>query len=214
MTTSCQLCGKRKAKRTCPGVPGDICPQCCGEQREVTIRCPLDCEFLTEARKHERPQEWIASDLVHPDVPLTEQFMRDHHELVLFVSFTLLGAALETEGAVDSDVREALEAMIKTLRTLNSGLIYETRPANPIAATVQERVQLAFEDVKARMAEEAGRTIPRDAEFIGVLVFLARVAAQHDNRRPRGRAFLDFIRSQFPTMPSDGADGTSLATVP
>ena len=212
MTTTCQMCEKRRAKRACPGVHGDICPQCCGEQREVTILCPLDCEFLVEARKHDRPPEMAKTPLPHLDVPLTEQFMRDHHDLVLFTSFTLVAAALETEGAVDADVREALEAMIKTLRTLDTGLLYETRPANHFAAAIQTRVQVAFEDVKARMAEQTGLTTLRDAEFLGVLVFLVRVAAQHDNRRPRGRAFLDFLRSQFPVTPSKSSDGASLVT--
>src|SRR5712691_3160455 len=40
---SCAICDKRKEKRFCPAVHGRICPQCCGEQREVTLDCPSDC---------------------------------------------------------------------------------------------------------------------------------------------------------------------------
>ena len=37
---SCAICEKRKEKRFCPAIHGRICPQCCGEQREVTLDCP------------------------------------------------------------------------------------------------------------------------------------------------------------------------------
>ncbi len=210
MSATCQLCEKRRAKRACPGVRGDICPQCCGEQREITIHCPLECEFLAEARLHEKQPILTPADVPHPDVELTERFLRDHQELVMFASFTLLQASLSTEGAVDSDVREALEAMIKTLRTLDTGLIYETKPASAFAAQIQGYIQTVFDELRARMAGEAGMKALRDAEFIGVLVFLARVAVQNDNGRPRGRAFLDFLRSQFPSAPSNQAEEPGL----
>ena len=209
MTATCRICEKRRAKRACPAVQDDICPQCCGEQREVTLHCPLDCVFLAEARKHDRPPELTHAEIPHKDVPLTEQFLRDHQELVVFASFTLLQASLEADGAVDSDVREALEAMIRTLRTLDTGLIYETKPTNTFAAQIQGRVQSAFDELRGRMAEQAGMQAIRDAEFLGGLVFLIRVAVQNDNQRPKGRAFLDFLRSQFPPPPSNQAQDRS-----
>ncbi len=212
MSTTCQICEKRRAKRFCSGLRGEICPQCCGEQREISVSCPLDCEFLTEARKHDRPPDVGDRILLHPDIRLTEKFMRDHQDLVLFSSFTLLQACLQTEGAVDSDVREALEALIRTLRTLDSGLIYETRPASVFAAAIKERVQTAFDDLRARMAQQAGFEGLRDAEFLGVLVFLARVADQQDNRRRRGRAFVDFLRSEFPSGPESEGLAVTVAT--
>ena len=53
---SCVICEKRKEKRFCPAVHGRICPQCCGEQREVTLDCPSDCVYLQQAREHEKPR--------------------------------------------------------------------------------------------------------------------------------------------------------------
>ena len=53
MSVPCKLCGKRRARRHCPGIEGDICPQCCGAERENTIHCPSTCEHLREARLHE-----------------------------------------------------------------------------------------------------------------------------------------------------------------
>src|SRR5437764_34102 len=43
---SCVICEKRKEKRFCPEVHGRICPQCCGENPEITLDCPSDCVYL------------------------------------------------------------------------------------------------------------------------------------------------------------------------
>src|ERR1035441_6424798 len=50
----CSICQTRRSRRFCPGVRGEICSLCCGEEREVTVDCPLDCEFLREGRRHEK----------------------------------------------------------------------------------------------------------------------------------------------------------------
>ena len=55
-----------------------------------------------------------------------------------FCTFTLVDAALRTPGAVDSDVLAALAALIRTYRTSESGLVYETRAEDRVAAAVQE----------------------------------------------------------------------------
>src|SRR5271154_1130369 len=124
----CQICGVRKPRRYCPGVRGDICPQCCGTEREVTVDCPLECEYLRESRLHERPPE-AGADTPFPnrDVNVTEEFLRDHESLVIFLCAQLLTASLATTGAIDFDVRDALDSLIRTYRTLESGLYYESK---------------------------------------------------------------------------------------
>src|SRR6267378_4241217 len=47
---SCAICEVRKEKRFCPAVHERICPQCCGEQHEMTLDCPNDCTYLQQAR--------------------------------------------------------------------------------------------------------------------------------------------------------------------
>jgi hypothetical protein len=55
----CPKCSSRKGKRFCPALAAEICPQCCGEHRLVSIPCPQDCphlssEFYQQKRRHER----------------------------------------------------------------------------------------------------------------------------------------------------------------
>jgi len=111
---SCALCEERREKRFCPAVHGKICPQCCGEQREVTLDCPSECPYLLQARQqsrqqarehatahshnhNERPdpldrQAWFR-DLEIPDVEITEQFLYEREELILGLSFALVKSA-------------------------------------------------------------------------------------------------------------------------
>ena len=46
----------------------------------------------------------------------------------------------------------------------------------------------------------------RDADVLGVLVFLERLELQHNNGRRRGRAFLDFLRAYLPEPPAEVAE--------
>ena len=61
--------------------------------------------------------------------------------MLLFGVYSLVKAALRTPGAIDADVLQAVDALIKTQRTSQSGLVYETRAENSIAAAVQRGIQ-------------------------------------------------------------------------
>jgi hypothetical protein len=183
-------------------VHGEICPSCCGTGRENTIDCPLECEYLLEARKHEHPVPIGDGDFPNSDIRLTEDFVARQEHLVMWLSLAL-ALAIDTHKAVDSDAREGLEALIRTYRTRESGLIYETRPQNPYAAEIQEALKLSIEELGKRMQEKSGMYQLRDADVMGVLVFLQRLALQHNNGRPRGRSFLHFLRSMFPAKPQE-----------
>src|SRR4051794_1481104 len=103
---ACAICQTRRPRRFCPGVRGDICSPCCGAEREVTVNCPMECEYLQEARRHERPVELDESQIPNQDVRLTDRFVEEHEMLVNVAGTTLLGAALDTPGVVDHDARE------------------------------------------------------------------------------------------------------------
>ena len=195
MNVSCKICAKRRAKRHCPGVGGEICSVCCGTERENTIDCPLDCPYLREARLHDRPPDLGAlGELPNADIQLKEDFIREQEPLIVWLA-ACVARGIETSKAVDSDAREAIESLIKTYRTLQSGLIYENRPANPYAAGIQEEVKRAIAEMHKRIAEKTGMQTMRDADVLGALIFLQRLELQHNNGRRRGRAFYDFLHA-------------------
>jgi hypothetical protein len=164
----------------------------------MTVDCPLDCEHLREARVHERLPDVNPDEFPNQDIRVTEPFLRDNENLLVWLSAAFTQAGLSTPGAIDQDIREALESLVRTYRTLESGLYYETRPANPIAAAIQQSVQDRVQKVRDELRESRGMETVRDADVLGVLVFLQRLEIQHNNARRRGRAFLDFLRSYFP----------------
>ncbi len=174
----------------------------------MTVDCPLDCEYLREARRHEKPPELSEKDIPHNDIEITERFLEENEVPLAYVSRSLVQAALQTPGAVDLDVREALESMIKTQRTLDSGLIYTSRPNNPLAAAIQQQVQADIEEFRKEATQETGLTTVRDKDLLGTLVFLARMELSYNNGRRRGRACLDFLKSHF--LPDEPAADSPL----
>jgi hypothetical protein len=208
----CKICNTRKPRRYCPGVSGEICSLCCGNEREVTVSCPLDCPYLVEARRHEKPRDLNPDEIPNRDVQVTEQFLREHEPLLIFFSSRLLEASLAAPGAVDSDVRDALQSLIRTYRTLQSGLYYETRPSNLIAAGIHQRMQESIDALRKELAEK-NATPMRDAEILGTLVFIERVELNQNNGRPRSRAFIDYLRAYFPPGDQAPAPASSLIQV-
>ncbi|MCC6390964.1 MAG: hypothetical protein IT167_10185 [Bryobacterales bacterium] len=176
---------------------GDICSQCCGTEREVSIDCPLDCEYLLEARKHEKFTEVDPKLIPNRDIRVTDEFMNEHDAFLDFLARTLLTATLNTAGANDNDLREALETMIRTYRTRQTGLIYESRPSNPVAGMIQQQTLEEIGQFQEAEARQTGVHSLRDTDVLGVLVFLQRIAVHWDNKRPRGRSLISFLLERY-----------------
>jgi len=200
---SCAICHIRKPRRYCPGVRGDICTLCCGQEREVTVDCPLDCPFLQEAHKHERIALLDPDSLPNQDIRVTEDRLAEHEDLLLAASKSLLEAAFDTPGAADSDVRAALDALIRTQRTLQSGVYYESRPDTPLANRIFSGAQAGLEEFRRQEREVVGMSRTRESDVLLVLVFLQRLALDRNNGRPRCRGFLDSLRSLLSDAGSD-----------
>jgi hypothetical protein len=194
----CKLCQTRKPRRHCPAVNGDICPQCCGTAREVTLVCPFDCGYLREARLHEKLVDVDPRTFPHQDIKLTESFLVEQEPLLLAAAAALAKGAIEANNAYDSDVREAIDAMIRTYRTLLSGLYYEALPENNVAAAVFRQARGHIEQFRENTARRTSHGSIRDSEVLGVLVFLQRMASDNDNQRAKSRRFIDILRLHFP----------------
>jgi hypothetical protein len=195
---ACAICGVRKPRRICPGVHGEICSICCGQEREVTVACPFDCEYLSDARKHDRPVAFDPTKVGNPDIRLDEEKLAEHEGLLAFLVERLLGAALSTSGVVDNDVREALQALIRTFRTLSSGIYYQTVPSNPLAASVYRELEKAGEEYRKQETARLGMTRTHDSDVLALLVFLERMELDRNNGRRLGRAFIDSLRQVYP----------------
>src|SRR5205807_8053982 len=145
-------------------------------------------------------------ELPNRDIEVTEKLLRKNEALLTFLSAAVLSTAFETPGLIDFDVREALECLIRTYRTLQSGVYYESRPANPLAGAIYSAVQGASEEYRKEEQQHLGMTRTRDADVLGLLVFLQHFELDRNNGRKRGRAFLqalsDFYGEAQPPTPT------------
>ncbi len=204
---SCAICEERKEKRFCPAVHGRICPQCCGEQREVTLDCPSDCSYLQQSREHATTQHGPPSkedrEAMFPEVEITEQFLYEREELILGLSFALAKSARADRSLMDSDLIAALSSLARSYQTLvNSSLIYEQPTANVAHQAIAREVEIMVREFRAAEQLHIGHTRLRDSEVLKALVFILRLALGRTSGRPKSRAFIDFLYSQFPEKPS------------
>lgn len=205
----CAICQTRRPRRNCPGVRGEICSLCCGAEREVTVDCPLDCEFLREGRRHEKEPARNAAEFPNRDIQVSEKLLRANEPLLAFLSLTIFHTAMQTPGVADGDVLEALDGLTRTYRTLESGVYYESRPNNALAGAIYGAVQDALTEYRSGEQRELGMTKTRDADVLGLLVFLQHFALYRDNGRRRGRAFLDALREFHPAAPEPSGSSPS-----
>jgi hypothetical protein len=205
---ACAICQIRRPRRFCPGVRGDICTLCCGTEREVSVDCPLDCEYLREAHKHEKPRPMDVEALPNRDVEVSEEFIRDNTGFLAFLARALGRAAIDNPAVVDFDIREALEASIRTHRTLESGLLYESLPANPLAAGLCRTLTGTIAEFRREEAERLGLHKTRESTV------LQNFEITLNNGRPRGRAFLDALLGFYAAAPEAADPAPSSLILP
>jgi len=202
---SCAICEIRKEKRFCPAVHGRICPQCCGEQREVTLDCPSDCPYLVQAREHEKPRP---ADQIDPaglflQVEVPDQFMYEKEHLLMGLTYALAKAARADRSLNDQDLIAAISVLATSYeRRVNSGLHYE----QPLTSESRRKAALEIENMvkEYREAEQKhmGYSSLRESDVLRALVFLLRLAHGRTSGRPRSRAFVEFLFAQFPEKES------------
>jgi len=202
---SCAICEIRKERRFCPAVHGRICPQCCGEQREVTLDCPSDCPYLQQAREHEktRPAGELDAAALFTQVQLGDQFLYEHEHLIMGLSYALAKSAHADGSIQDRDLIAGLTSLARSYeRLVNSGLHYE----EPMPGAAQQAVAVGLQNMvkEYREAEQkhTGFVRLRDSEVLKALVFLVRMAHGRTSGRPKSRAFVDFLFAQFPEKES------------
>lgn len=202
---SCAICEKRKEKRFCPAVHGRICPQCCGEQREVTLDCPSDCVYLQQAREHEKPRsiQDLDQSALFPKVEVGDQFLYEQEHLILGLSYALVKSARVDHGVRDADLIAALSSLARNYETLaSSGLHYETPVANLTHQAIANEVQKMIKEYREAEQKHIGYSKLRDSEVLRGLVFLLRMGMVRTSGRPKSRAFVDFLYRQFPEKES------------
>jgi hypothetical protein len=167
----------------------------------VTIDCPSDCPHLIASREYDYQRHDVErSELPFPDAKITASFVASHQDLLLDLSYVICLFARDNSALVDSDVIAALQSVAEAYRTLASGIVYENPPAYRIQRELYEAVRTGIEEYKkgerTKMVVASVRNV-RNGEICDALMFLTRMGALKSNGRPKSRAYLDFLRTQF-----------------
>jgi hypothetical protein len=198
-TVMCPICSKRKAKRLCPARAETICSVCCGTEREVTIDCPSDCLYLIDSRKNDMARMQIDwAKVPFPESKFNRRFAETNGPLLYAIDRAICGFAAENRPLVDTDVVAALQNLAESYRTKASGIIYEKPLDYALQRALYENLKVAIVEFREKEAQRVGMTTLRDSDVRDSLIFLTQLAAVHENGRPKGRAYLDLIRQQFP----------------
>jgi hypothetical protein len=199
--TICPICNKRRAERYCPAKDEKICAIDCGTEREVSIDCPGDCSYLAAAHRWEQdhPKSLAESEVPFPDVSFPSDLIHTRQNVLSGLGYSVVNYAADQRSLNDSDVFAALQALAETRRTLLSGIYYEKPPAIPVAAGLYAALAKFIEDEKKHAAEHPEFPALKDTEIFHLLVFFLRFGRMRSNGRPRTRAFLEFLRAQFPS---------------
>jgi len=204
----CPICNKRKVKRFCPARGDSICAVCCGTEREVTIDCPADCPHLVASRKYDegrRQVDW--SNIPFSDVQISYEFGQSHAQLLMTLLSSIWKYAREHRQVADTDVIAALQALAESYRTLSRGLYYEKPPDYPYQRELYQELKTTLEEFEVVQTQRQGLVTIRNSDLRDSLIYLTQMGALRANGRPKGRAFLDLIRSQV--APEDSANAGS-----
>ena len=211
----CPICRKRKASRFCPAKSASICSIDCATEREVTIDCPADCPHLIASRLYEEERREIDwSNLPFSEVKITPGAFREHAHLLDALAVAVCQFAGEQRALVDSDVIAVFETLARKYQTLAKGVYYEPPLDYWLQNELAHQVERAVTEYGREEAAESGLPALRDGTIRDALIFFCQLGATRSNGRPKGRAFLDFLRAQVRRTAPLPAEGPNLLIVP
>ncbi len=125
------------------------------------------------------------------DVRVDDDFMDANKAQLTICGAALYNACVAVPGVLDSDVREALDALVEKYRT---SLIYEPTLQNSIAAAVYRGFEKGVEEFREKIRSSGGNTETFIDQFMfRIVVFLQRLALMHNNGRAKGRYYIQFL---------------------
>jgi hypothetical protein len=197
---TCAICENRKSKRFCPALHQRICPQCCGEQREVSLDCPSTCVYLQQARQYEKPRPFEALDqtALFPAIEVGDHFLYEGRVLIGSFIFALAKSARADRNLVDLDLIGALTALTKSYDTrVNTGLYYEPPLTSASQQSIIAELQAHLKEYRDAEQSRFGISQLRDSDVLKALVVLVRIGHSRTSGRPKSRSFVDFVLQEM-----------------
>jgi hypothetical protein len=193
---TCPLCSNRHGKRYCPAIAEQICAVCCGTKREIEIDCPSPCPYLKASRSYEAEKPIPDPEVAAKVRGFDEGFFERYHPVLDAVTRSVIEEHMDSKWLVDNDVIEVYRCLKTTMKTLSSGIYYESLPEGPVRISLFRRLKELFEEMMEPDPGADRRTL-KVTEAIDVLDFLTVVALANSSVRPKSRRYLDSMTEKF-----------------
>lgn len=182
--SKCQSCNQRKGIRNCPALRSQICSLCCGTKRRRTIPCPENCSYLVSGRDYQTKRIEEAEPIKKLR-EMSPDYMNNIEQSILTVQDTRF------RNLKDSDVKEALENVLKTVETAEKKIIYEYRSPNPRIQIVADSVYQIID--KHQKGEDGMRKVTMD-ETKACLKAIIMALKSLIKQNPESTVYLELIR--------------------
>jgi hypothetical protein len=193
---TCPLCSSRPGKRYCPAKDVHICAVCCGTKREVEIDCPSSCGYLKASRSYEAEKPIIEPELIAKIRKYDNSFVERFHFALAMVNAAVMEERMGSPWLVDRDVIAVYKALTATMRTLSSGIYYESLPDGNVQISLFRRLKKGFDELM-EPDPAADHPVLKVSEAVEVMDFLTFAAQMNSSTRPRTRRYLDWIADTF-----------------
>ncbi|HLH29652.1 MAG TPA: hypothetical protein VKY31_00515 [Terriglobia bacterium] len=190
------MCSERPGKRYCPAKDVKICAVCCGTKREIEIDCPSSCSYLKASRSYESEKPIPDPDVVARLQRFDGSFLEQFYQILDLITIGILEERANSGWLLDSDVIEVLKALHATVKTLSSGIYYETLPDGPVRQSLFRRLKEIL-DKLMQPDPAADRRLLKVSEATDILDFLLVVAQSNTSVRPKSRRYLDWISERY-----------------
>jgi hypothetical protein len=197
----CPLCSERAGKRYCPAKGVQICAVCCGTKREVEIDCPSSCGYLKASRDYEAEKRVPDPELAAKVRKFDDSFVQRYHPVLNIASGAVVEERMGSPWLVDNDVIEVYKALSATMKTLSSGIYYESLPDGPVRISLFRRLKDVFEHLM-QPDSQTDRRLLKVSEAVDILDFLTFAAQMNSSVRPKSRRYLDWLNEMSGQAPA------------
>ena len=188
----CPLCSERTGKRYCPAKGAQICSQCCGEKREIEIDCPGSCPYLQAGGSYEAEKRVPDPELAAKIRKYDDDFLYRFAPILNAISRSVLEERQESPWLVDNDVREVYQSLSATMKTLSSGIYYESLPDGPVRISLFRRLKTLLDELMQPNPNVDEHSL-KVSEAIEVLDFMEFAVQMNSSLRPKSRRYLDWL---------------------
>ena len=169
---------------------------------------------MAASRQYEadRGDQVDVSKIPFAEIRIAPAAFRDHGGVLDAIALGLCTFAADHRELVDSDAMAALQTLAESYQTLAKGIYYE----KPLDYRLQHELNMYLKERIAAYKKEAssGLSSLRDETVRDALIFFTQVGAMRSNGRPKGRAYLDFLRREFKWHPSAQTTASGLVILP